>query len=277
MLAQRTHFYHLSNYFFLVFYIDSIEVKLEKLTPDDEYEVTKYVRTKQWFEIPASPYAVRILIANGIYHRIYHLNLQTSSKYFNFADNGNTHLNISNIRGDPILSLNFCATITELNIVYFKGPKLYFNCIHSYNDVDGGLTIRERSTKSADSDGDGYVEVGIAYDEVGYNFTKTWLDTSHYAKEPLLLYDLKIGNSTKDWCEGDPQPKLIVPSENGTPLEKSNKAILSELQKFSGQIDIAQTKAASTNDAILSELQQIKEAIDKLVSHSEEIAVTSVN
>jgi len=144
---------------------------------------------------------------------------------------------------------------------------------------------------------------GLQYHKFGYNFSKTFLDTSQFANEPFVLYKYAFGNSTDDWCEG-PKPKLFEPlKESDDPLhaviensskkalppkletiknQKSartdtNKAVLSELQNVSAQIKAT----ADTNKAIVNTIKDMAETIkhmaDTMQSFKASIETPSTN
>lgn len=143
---------------------------------------------------------------------------------------------ISNIRGDLILQMDLCGRFPFADSMWmislFENAKFYFDCI--------GCRPDDRSEID-----------GFAYDEFGYNFTKSLLETRQYV-DTSLLYNIfsnddtgkKIYYLTKDWC--DPTPDIFQPKSLTN--EQTSKQILSELQTLNNASAVA-------NNAILAELE----------------------
>lgn len=120
--------------------------------------------------------------------------------------------------------------------------------------------IRKRTRKSEEESSE-----EVLFNEIGYDFTKTLLDIQKYVSEPIVLYEHEFVNSTEDWCERNPKPKLFVTSKTGDNVVYSvggttNEAILSildELKKLTAQNNATTSIIESSNKAILSELQKV--------------------
>lgn len=151
--------------------------------------------------------------------------------------------------------MNLCVDGGSIVDVLFSGPKLYLDCLN--HSVDHTMASdRPRKTDAYRS--------SVKYHQYGYNYTKHLLDTRKFVSEPFVTYEHEFGNTTKDWCAGDPKPKVFVTSkyDGGDSLhavvDKSNEALLAELQGIRSQ----NNATADINAAVLSELQKITGKID---------------
>lgn len=118
-----------------------------------------------------------------------------------------------NIRGDLILQLNLCGILPTITTLRISSPttnsKLYFDCIHPATSLSG------RPQRY------GQNRTNIEYDEFGYNFTKSLLETREYVdRNTSMVYarledDTEIGRETKDWCEPPSGYNFFVDMLNG--------------------------------------------------------------
>lgn len=238
-------------FFFIFFYIKGLyhDAIIAELRDNN----LKTVKTNQWTEVPASPYAIRVQISNGI-----QITVHTLTKFMSvhFIGTKNNYLKISNIRGDIILQVKTCWPSSSPTHLRFFNPivnlatTIFFDCIHP-DDPDPLIGNRPKKYDQNRSN--------IIYNEIGYNFVKPFLDTLEFADEniPSVLYTHTSGYiSTEDWCEGDPKPK-----QYGTKIDsgKIDQEILQELQSQNNA-------SAAAFRAIVSELQSIKTSIAAIAS-----------
>lgn len=164
--------------------------------------------------------------------------------------------------------MNLCESMGSLGPLWFFGPKVYFDCI----TADENILMSDRPKKTIQSD-----LQRIQFHEYGYNYTKTFMDTSDFVSEPFTIYEYDFGNSTQDWCPGEPRPEVLVTSKYKDDsleglIEKSNRELLSKLEKINAQ----QNATVDINAALLQELKKVSATADKLATHLEQ-NMTTVN
>lgn len=205
----------------------------------------KRVQTKQWFEVPESPYAIQILITKGTLQ----LNLQNSLSYLHFVGENDNILKISNIRGYTILTFSLCGENGILVALEINDPKVYLDCIHPDYAIKN---VRHRKSDKRYSDGISY------HENDGFNFTKSLLDTRQFLCEPFVFYENKFGNNT-DSCESKPIFPVMEKSEDllHAVIESSNEALLSELRQIRNATATTNKVISDYNTDILGELKKI--------------------